>query len=560
MTQCIIQRPGTSHPGAAFTPRVRAALDRAELCGTKPTAHSSARCKTNPIEANAKPRFRLNNTEMSRFRHARRCKTNPSRCPARTRAGARTNPTAHSSARRLAFLLIAVLALAAQSHAAPSTRPNIVLVISDDQRYDCLGAAGNPNIVTPAQDRLAKEGTLYRQATIHVPQCSPSRATLLTGLAPHQHGWYSNQAAESKRTESGSFSKLPMLPALLKDAGYQTVFVGKWHLQLEPWDAGFADVRTWLPGGGGPYEDANLAHGNSRKRTTQKGFINQIFGDDAVAFLNSDNAKKQPFFLWLALTAPHMPIQPNPADIQKLYAGKSRTELAPPTFPKEKAELGDWQHYYEACTMADRQLASVLDALDRAKLADNTVVIYLGDNGFMMGGRDMSAYGKGKRPFMGKVFPFEDSVRVPIIVRAPGAKAGPSDAPMSSLDLPPTILSYAGLTPPAKWAGRDLHHADEIKESVCEFADNESDKFGDVAYRLVRTPDAKLIVWESKGRKDELYDLKNDPRETKDLIDDPAAAEMKADLLSRLKKWMAATEDPALKWPHISSDTKGSAQ
>ena len=459
--------------------------------------------------------------------------------------------------RIVGLLLIVLSAVTARADQPTTTRRNIVLVISDDQRWDCLGAAGNPNIVTPAQDRLAKEGTLYRQATIHVPQCSPSRATLLTGLAPHQHGWYSNQAAESKRTESESFSKLPMLPALLKDAGYQTVFVGKWHLQLEPWDAGFSDVRTWLPGGGGPYEDASLAHGNSRKRSTQKGFINQIFGDDAVAFLNSDNAKKQPFFLWLALTAPHMPIKPNPAEIEKLYAGKSRTDLAPPTFPKEKAELGDWQHYYEACSMADRQLGNVLDALDRAKLADNTVVIFLGDNGFMMGGRDMSAYGKGRRPYMGKVFPFEDSVRVPMIVRAPGATAGASDTPVSSLDLPPTILSYTGLKPPAKWAGRDLHHADDIKESVCEFADNESDKFGDIAYRTVRTADAKLIVWESKSRKDELYDLKADPREDKNLIDDPAAAAMKADLLARLKKWMAATNDPALQWPHLS-ETKGS--
>src|SRR3954453_7111709 len=123
------------------------------------------------------------------------------------------------------FLAIVCFAAAA-ARGAPS-HPNIVLFITDDQRFDCLGAAGNPNIHTPAMDRLAKEGVLYRQSTIHVPQCSPSRATLLTGLAPHQSGWFSNQAQQSDRIDASQFKKFPMLPALLRDrAGYRTVLVG----------------------------------------------------------------------------------------------------------------------------------------------------------------------------------------------------------------------------------------------------------------------------------------------------------------------------------------------
>src|SRR3954451_19669301 len=123
---------------------------------------------------------------------------------------------------RLLLLVVALApSLIASAARAADAKPNIVFVISDDQRWDCLGASGNPNIVTPAQDRLAKEGTYFRQATIHVPQCSPSRATLLTGLAPHQHGWFSNQAAESARTDPAKLKNLPMLPKLLHEAGYR---------------------------------------------------------------------------------------------------------------------------------------------------------------------------------------------------------------------------------------------------------------------------------------------------------------------------------------------------
>jgi arylsulfatase A-like enzyme len=415
-----------------------------------------------------------------------------------------------------------------------------------------MGGAGNPHIHTPAMDRLIREGVYYPQATIHVPQCSPSRATLLTGLAPHQSGWFSNQAQQSARIETGKFKALPMLPALLRDqAGYQTVFIGKWHIQIDPWDCGFTDVRTWLPAGGGQYVDENLAHGNSRKRTASKGFINQIFGDDAVAFLDSPKAKGKPFFLWVALTAPHAPIKPNPPEIEKLYAGKSAADLIPAGFPRDRADAGDWRHYYEACSMADRQLENVLNALDRQKLADDTIVIFLGDNGFMMGGRDVPQFRNGRRPYLGKVFPYEDSVRVPMMIRGPGFKSARDEKPVSSLDLPTTILAATDLKPPNTWSGRDLHDTSGVEQAFCEFADNESDKFGDIAYRLVRTPKYKLIVYEKKDRPDELYDVSADPREQKNLAADPvdpAVKQVRDDLMSRLRDWMRRTGDPALHW------------
>jgi arylsulfatase A-like enzyme len=198
--------------------------------------------------------------------------------------------------------------------------------------------------------------------------------------------------------------------------------------------------------------------------------------------------------------------------------------------------------------MADRQLGNVLDALDRTKLADNTLVLFLGDNGFMMGGRDVPQF-KRDKPYMGKVFPYEDSIRVPMILRGAGFMGGnASDAPVSSLDLPPTILKAAGVDVPGEWSGRDLHDTSGIVESFCEFADNESDKFGDIAYRLVRTPTHKLIIYENQNRPDEMYDVRADPLEQKNLAADASVKQVRDDLLARLRQWMRRTNDPALKW------------
>jgi arylsulfatase A-like enzyme len=426
-------------------------------------------------------------------------------------------------------------------------RPNIVVVLTDDHRWDALGAAGNPAIVTPVMDRMAHEGVYFRQATVSVSQCHPVRASLLTGLPAYRHGVYSvqYQAPDIEKT----LCQRPTVASLLRDSGYHTVVVGKWHVPPPPQECGFDEARTWLPGGSAKYRDPELVHGTSHEHETVAGFAQEIFTDDAVGFLRGETAKTAPFLLWLGFTAPHYPYEPNPERIQALYAGRSDEQLMPPGFPRDVA-ANDWRHYDEAVSSLDEQLGRVLAALRETGLAERTVVVLLGDNGYMMGERGVGGPGSLAD---GKQVPYESSLRVPFILSGPGLPQGlVSDLPVSSMDLPPTLLALAGLPVPDSWPGRDLQAALagklEIREAFAEWSDEKSEKFGGLAFRAVRTPTHKLIVWKDPARTDELYDLAADPREAHNLVADPAAQQVLRDLRSRLQAWMQRNADPALSW------------
>lgn len=456
-------------------------------------------------------------------------------------------------------LVLSPWAASAASAAMPA-KPNIVFLTSDDHRWDALGAAGNPAIHTPALDRLAAQGVYFRQATTHVSQCLPVRATLLTGLTAHQHGAYSNRNKRPEAAGPDSFKDLPTVPKLLREAGYRTLLVGKWHLDAEPWLTGFSEVRTWLPSGGADYRDPQLARGNSRELVGMKGYTQQILADDAIGFLRSPAAQEKPFFLWLSFTAPHLPRDPNSPQSQQLYAGKADSDLPPPGFPKN-IPGADWRHYYEALSDLDRQAGRVVAALEETGLAASTVLVFLGDNGFMMGQRGVGAEA-GAMGEPGKVVPYEGSIRVPLIiwstVWSPGVRdlVGPSDLPASSLDVPATLVTLAGVRPPAAWPGRDLLAAlrqgaqSGLEDAFSEWADEQWDRWE--AYRLVRTTRHKLIVWKHPEKPGELYDLAADPAEKENLYDRPEVRTVRSDLEARLRGWMERTQDPARQWPKMA--------
>lgn len=456
--------------------------------------------------------------------------------------------------RRTPWLMATVLLLAqtgctglAQRDAAVSSRPNLVVVLSDDHRWDALGAAGNPAVVTPVMDRMARDGVYFRQATVSVSQCHPVRASLLTGLPTYRHGVYSLQHQAPGVAET--LCRRPTVASLLRDAGYRTVLVGKWHVPAPPWECGFDEVRTWLPDGGTSYRDPDLVRGISHEHESVAGFTQEIFTGDAVDFLRGEAAQAGPFLLWLGFTAPHFPYEPNPERIEALYAGRSDEELLPPGFPRG-VPANDWRHYGEAVSHLDEQLGRLLATLRETGLAEKTVVVLLGDNGYMMGERGIG--GPGSRS-NGKQVPYDSSLRVPFLLSGPGVPdALVSDLPVSSLDLPPTLLSLAGLPVPDSWLGRNLAAALagglEVLEAFSEWSDEESEKFGRLAFRAVRTPTHKLIVWKDPALGDELYDLTADPAEEHNLVTEPAAQEVLLDLRSRLIAWMQRNADPALAW------------
>lgn len=465
--------------------------------------------------------------------------------------------------RRIPFVLVSALALSPLSAqaAAPSpqppqsapAKPNLVFITSDDHRWDALGVAGNPAIHTPVLDRLAARGIYFRQATTHVAQCLPVRATLLTGLAVHQHGEVSHEHAEPLGGKPSPLYSLPTVPGLLQGAGYHTLLVGKWHLAADPWKTGFAEIRSWVPAGGADYQDPELAHGHRREIQKTPGNTQQIFADEAVAFVKSPAAKEKPFFLWLAFTAPHVPMEPNSPESRKLYAGKSAAELRPPGVSLDVPT--DWRPYFEAVSDLDRQVGHVLAALEEAGLTGSTTVVFLGDNGHMMGQRGIGAQG-GR----GKVVPWENSIRVPLIVAGPKDLAGISELPASSLDVPVTLLALAGIQPPAAWSGRDLLAAvrrdpkNGLEDAFVEWADEVGERWP--PYRLVRTPRHKLIVWKDPAKPAELYDLTADPAEAKNLHGRPEIQAVQRDLEARLRSWMDRTEDPARQWPKKKEPAK----
>ncbi len=420
-------------------------------------------------------------------------------------------------------------------------RPNVVFILTDDQGVWAAGCYGNPEIRTPNLDRLAATGRRFDNFFVATPVCSPSRATFLTGRVPSQHGvhdWIEggNVGPDAIRYLEGETCYTDVLARHDILCG----LTGKWHLgDAQIPQHGFSH---WFCHqlGGGPYQDAPMVRNG--RRITQPGYVTTAITDEALAFI--DTYAEQPFYLSVHYTAPHAPWTGHPQEIVDSYHD-CPFESCPqePVHPWAATEgltqrsHGNREHlkgYFAAVTAMDQDVGRILDRLEERGLTNDTLVVFVSDNGFSCGQHGFWGKGNGTEPRN----MWENSIRVPFIASHPGRiPAGTSTSAIcSAYDFMPTLLDYLDLPrPEINSPGRSFLPAllgdDPGRESVVIF-----DEYGPV--RMIRTPEWKYVYRHSHGPH-ELYHLTDDPRERDNLYGASEHKPLVQELHAELEAWFA---------------------
>ena len=450
--------------------------------------------------------------------------------------------------------------------AAGTKRPNIVLIVSDDHGLEALGCYGNPIIKTPNLDNLASEGVRFTNAFCTTASCSASRSVILTGMYNHANGQYGHQHSFHHFV---SFPNIKSLPVLLTETGYRTGRIGKYH--VAPEEVYKFDVA--LPG-------------NSRSPVQM--------ANNCRDFVRGDES--QPFFLYFCTSDPHrgggkaeeLPYKPDRFGnrAKRSYPGVSEIKYAPkdvivppflPDSPQCRAELAQ---YYQSVSRVDQGIGQLIKVLKEAGKYENTLIIYISDNGIAFPGAKTTLY--------------EPGMNLPCIVRSPlqKRKGITCDALINYADLAPTILDFAGATSTGQFQGRSFKSVLEQQHPQGWDETYASHTFHEVTMyypmRVVRQRRFKLIwniahgldypfasdLWASStwqaatNRSDkyygkrtvqayihrpkfELYDLHNDPDEIKNLADNPQYEKVLVELKNKLKEFQERTKDPwIVKWKY----------
>lgn len=417
--------------------------------------------------------------------------------------------------------------------AQDSKQPNIIFILTDDQRFDAIGYAGNELIHTPEMDKLAETGTYFSQAMVSTPICAASRVSIFTGLYERTHRFTFQTGNVRQEYMDQAY------PKLLKDAGYQTGFYGKFGIRYNGEKELFDQYETY---------DRNNSYKDRRGyyyKTLGKDTVHltRYTGQKALDFIEQA-APEQPFCLSLSFSAPHAhdgakdqyfwqdvtdPLlqgttMPGP-DL-----GEDKYFDAQPDFVRAGFNRLRWtwrydtpekyQHsvkgYYRMISGIDLEIGKIRKKLEEKEMAENTVIILMGDNGYFL----------GERQFAGKWLLYDNSVRVPLIINDPRAKHQDSEEMAQNVDVPSTILDLAGLSIPETWQGKSLLPIVQQKkkslardtaliEHLWEFA-NIPPSEG------VRTKDWKYFRYVNDKSSEELYRLSDDPKEIKNLAKDPS--------------------------------------
>ncbi|MCA9134531.1 MAG: sulfatase, partial [Planctomycetales bacterium] len=425
-------------------------------------------------------------------------------------------------------------------------RPNIVFILSDDHRYDFMSCVDScPSFLqTPNLDRMAAGGAHFTNAFVSTSLCSPSRATILTGQYMHRHRVVDNQRPVPAGTT--------FFPQRLQASGYETAFVGKWHMGHDD-DEPRPGFDHWVSfRGQGEYFDPTLNINGQREPFS--GYTTDLLTDQALDWLGSRQGDSQPFLLYLSYKAVHYPFQPaprhqgryhgQPIDYPETMANTEGNYLTQPrwvldrrysihgidhmetgAFDKDPVPDFDdlYANYCEVVHGLDENVGRVLDYLEQAELSDNTIVLYMGDNGFHL----------GEHGFYDKRDAFETSIRVPLLAYAPG-RIPPGrkvEQLVQNIDIAPTILELCQADPGAMQIdGQSL-------QPLWQDASGKSPPWRDhILYEYhwewnfpatpttlaIRNERYKFVYYHGTWDRDSFFDLHSDPHERQNLITVPA--------------------------------------
>ena len=470
---------------------------------------------------------------------------------------------------RLFLLCLVVLTSWVHVTNAGEQPPNVLFILTDNQAASLLGAYGNPDVRTPHIDRLAREGIKFTRAYAVNGMCSPTRATLMTGLIPSQHGihsWLDDELLEQWPPDWSAVAEFRTLPLTLKNRGYRTAMIGKWHLG-QPWKAalGYQYWVTFPYGHTIDFWDNTIIDNNSTYPVTDRHIVD-FFTDKAVAYIRN-HAGDEPFYLQLNYDGPYTnpPTNYGPArnrfyqdyagrefksfprtaynenlveqllsaDTNPFLRGKLREGLAMHNDPATMANVASQN------TLVDDGVGKVLAALKEQGLEHNTLVIFSSDQGNFYGQHGLWQHTVVTTPSS----MYETAMNIPLIVRHPGRiKAGQtSDTLIGQYDVPVTILDYLGMGEVRfdNSPGRSFRQA---------LAGKTGDRRGAVFFeqeetRVIRTE--RYAYWKrlrSTGGP-ALYDMQADPGQDRNVVRDPAYRDVAAELDARLSTFFADYAD-----------------
>ncbi|MBX3279407.1 MAG: sulfatase [Acidobacteria bacterium] len=421
----------------------------------------------------------------------------------------------------------------------PARKPrNIVFILADDHRYDALGFLGHPFLETPHLDAMARRGVHFPNAFVTTSLCSPSRASILTGLYAHRHRVVDNNNPVPPGTVY--FSQY------LKRAGYDTAFIGKWHMGGEGDDpqpgfdywVSFRGQGTYLPG-----KDGLNVNG---RRVPQRGYITDELTDYAIDWLKNRRSDR-PFMLYLSHKAVHaefipadrhkgryadkvftppasIDADPQGGDLRPRWVRDQRNSWHGVEFPYHSdLDIAEYyKRYTETLLAVDDSVGRVMDELRRRGVLDSTLIVYMGDNGFAF----------GEHGLIDKRTAYEESMRVPMIAHCPemfGTNERKVSQVVANIDIAPTLLETAGMRAPNTMDGRSFLSIAEGKQTqwrsalLYEYYWERNFPQTPTIHAL-RSDRFKYIHYHGIWDTDELYDLENDPFERRNLINDPAHA------------------------------------